>query len=348
MSLAPPRGPYIQEMTTAAFAQEAALLDAASGGDERAFRELVEPYRSRLQAHCYRMLGSLQDAEDAVQEALLRAWRGLPRFERRSSFKSWLYRIATNTCLRLIERRPKRVMPIEYGPAADPADPLDEPLLESVWIDPYPDVPEASYEERESVELAFIAALQHLPPRQRAVLIMRDVLNFSANEVAELLETSPAAVNSALQRAHKLVDDRLPEHTQQATLRTLGDERLRELVDHFVHAWERADVPAILDLLTDDATVAMPPRPTWFRGKQAIGAFFADVPLAPGARWRLVPTWANGQPAFGNYGWHADRDRWVLHAIDVLTISDSGIADITAFLDPELVRRFGLPLELEP
>jgi RNA polymerase sigma-70 factor, ECF subfamily len=335
-------------MTSASIANELALLDSASGGDERAFRELVEPYRLRLHAHCYRMLGSLHDAEDAVQEALLRAWRGLPRFERRSSFKSWLYRIATNTCLRLIERRPKRVMPIEYGPPAEPGDALDEPLLESVWIDPYPDAPEASYEERESVELAFIAALQHLPPRQRAVLITRDVLNFSANEVAELLETSPAAVNSALQRAHKLVEERLPEHSQQATLRMLGDERLREIVDGYMDAWERADVPAIVDLLTDDSTIAMPPHPTWFRGKQAVGAFLAERPLKPGSRWRLVPVRASGQPAFGNYAWHDDHGRWVLHAIDVLTLSEGGIADNTAFLDPQMLRRFGIPLELDP
>jgi RNA polymerase sigma-70 factor (ECF subfamily) len=294
------------------------------------------------------MLGSLQDAEDAVQEALLRAWRGLPRFERRSSFKSWLYRIATNTCLRLIERRPKRVLPIEYGPAAVPGEPLDEPLLESVWIDPYPHAPEASYEERESVELAFIAALQHLPPRQRAVLILRDVLNFSANEAAELLETSPAAINSALQRAHKLVNEKLPEQSQQATLRTLGDERLRDVVNDYMAAWERADVPAIVDLLTDDATITMPPRPTWFRGKDAIRAFLAEFPLRPGRRWRLVPVIASGQPAFGNYSWHADRDRWVLHAIDVLTLSERGIEDTTAFLDPDLLRLFGLPLEIEP
>jgi RNA polymerase sigma-70 factor, ECF subfamily len=334
-------------MTSPAIAQELALLDAASGGDERAFRELVEPYRSRLHAHCYRMLGSLQDAEDAVQEALLRAWRGLSGFQRRSSFKSWLYRIATNTCLRLIERRPKRVLPIEFGPAAEPGEPLEEPLLESVWIDPYPSAPDLSYEEREGVELAFIAALQHLPPRQRAVLIMRDVLNFSANEVAELLETSPAAVNSALQRAHKLVDERLPEQSQQATLRSLGDERIRGLVDGYMAAWERADVPAIVDLLTDDATITMPPRPTWFRGKEDIRAFLSER-IVPGSRWRLVPAHASGQLAFGNYGWDDERDRWVLHLINVLTLSERGIEDTTAFLDAGVLRLFGLPLELEP
>jgi RNA polymerase sigma-70 factor (ECF subfamily) len=333
-------------MTAPAIAQELVLLDAASGGDERAFRELVEPYRSRLHAHCYRMLGSLQDAEDAVQEALLRAWRGLSGFQRRSSFKSWLYRIATNTCLRLIERRPKRVLPIEFGPAAEPGEPLEEPLLESVWIDPYPSAPDLSYEEREGVELAFIAALQHLPARQRAVLIMRDVLNFSAGEVAELLETSPAAVNSALQRAHKLVDERLPEQSQQATLRSLGDERIRELVDGYMAAWERADVAAIVDLLTDDATITMPPRPTWLRGKRDIAAFLSER-IVPGSRWRLVPALASGQLAFGNYGWDSQRDRWVLHLINVLTLSERGIEDTTAFLDAGVLRRFGLPLELK-
>jgi RNA polymerase sigma-70 factor (ECF subfamily) len=205
------------------------LLASARGGDEAAFGRLVEPYRGALHAHCYRMLGSYQDAEDALQETLLSAWRGLPRFEQRSSLKSWLYKIATNASLRAIERRPKRVLPIDYGPAADPHDPLTPPLVESVWVEPYPDaapqlgeteaLPDARYEQRESLELAFVAALQHLPARQRAVLILRDVLGFAAKEVAETLEMRPAAVDSALQRAHKTVEERLPERSQQATLR---------------------------------------------------------------------------------------------------------------------------------
>src|SRR5438477_7120012 len=200
--------------------QERGLLVAAREGDEGAFGRLVEPHRSELHAHCYRMLGSLHDAEDALQEALLRAWRGLPRFEGRSSLRSWLYTIATNTCLSAIERRPKRVLPIDYGPAADPHDGPAEPVTESLWLEPYPDErlgleggllgPDARYEQREGIELAFAAALQHLPPRQRAVLILRDVLGFSARETAEALETTPVSVDSALQRAHKAVDARVP------------------------------------------------------------------------------------------------------------------------------------------
>src|SRR3954452_16033680 len=210
------------------------LLAAAQGGDEGAFERLVGPFRGELHAHCYRMLGSLHDAEDALQDAMLRAWRGLDRFEGRSSLRSWLYTIATNTCLNAIARRPKRVLPVDYGPAADPHDAPGGPVVESVWVEPYPDeklgvedgyaAPEARYEQRESVELAFIVALQHLPAKQRAVLILREVLGFSAQEVADTLETTTASVNSALQRARAAAEEKLPEQSQQATLRALGDE----------------------------------------------------------------------------------------------------------------------------
>ncbi len=226
--------------------RERELLEAARSGDEDAYRRLVEPHRPELLAHCYRMLGSVHDAEDALQDALLRAWRGLPGFEARSSLRSWLYRIATNACLDVIARRPKRVLPVDYAPPRDPHDGPLAPLAESVWIDPYPDealgledgyaAPEASYEQRESIELAFIAALQHLPANQRATLILREVLGFSAREVAETLETTVASVNSALQRARKAVDERLPEQSQQATLRSLGDEGVREVVKGYVDA----------------------------------------------------------------------------------------------------------------
>jgi RNA polymerase sigma-70 factor, ECF subfamily len=334
------------------------LLDGARHGDEGAFSQLIGLHRAALHAHCYRMLGSLQDAEDALQETLLNAWRALPRFEGRSSLKSWLYRIATNACLKAIERRPRRVLPIDYGPAADPHDPLAQPIVESVWLEPYPDTsieladglasPHARYEQREAVELAFVAALQHIPAKQRAVLILRDVLGFSAREAAETLEMTPAAVDTALQRAHKTVDERLPAQSQQATLQAVGDERLRELVDGFVDAWERADVNSVVAMLAHDATITMPPRPTWYRGRDAVETFLRSAALAPGTGWRLRPLSANGQLAFGEYRWSETNRHFVAEAVTVLTLVGTLIADITAFRAPELFAHFGLPKRLEP
>jgi RNA polymerase sigma-70 factor (ECF subfamily) len=336
---------------------ESQLLEAARAGDEGAFARLVEAHRRGLHAHCYRMLGSVPDAEDALQEALLSAWRGLPRFEGRSSLRSWLYAVATNACLRALERRPKRVLPIDYAPAADPGDGLGDPLVESVWVQPYPDEalgleeglagPEARYERRESVELAFIAALQHLPARQRAVLVLRDVLGFSAREVAEALETTPTGIDSALQRAHRAVDERLPERSQQAVLRSLGDERLRETVEGFVDAWERADVDAVVAMLTSDGAMTMPPLPTWYRGREAVTAFLEGVALRREQRWRLLPVRANGQPAVAKYLWDGARGAFAPHSISVLTLDETAIAEVTTFLDPHLVPRFGLPDEIE-
>jgi RNA polymerase sigma-70 factor, ECF subfamily len=324
------------------------LLVAARAGDEDAFGRLVSPYRRELHAHCYRMLGSVPDAEDALQDALLGAWRGLSSFEGRSSLRSWLYTITTNACLKTIARRPKRVLPIDYGPPADPHDRPGEPLTEATWIDPYPDdaTPEARYEQRESIELAFIAALQHLPARQRAVLILRDVLGFSARETADVLDTTPVSVDSALQRAHKAVDERLPAQSQQAALRSLADEKLRSIVDRFMEAWERADVDAVAAMLAHDATFAMPPMPTWFRGRDAIAAFLARAPLADGRRWRVVPTRANGQLAFGHYLWSADSEAFVAHSISVLALRGEEIADLTCFRDADAFARFGLPATL--
>jgi RNA polymerase sigma-70 factor (ECF subfamily) len=318
--------------------------------DETAYLRLVESHRRELHAHCYRMLGSVQDAEDALQEALLRAWRGLPKFEGRSSLRSWLYRIATNACLTAIERRPQRTLPIERGPAVDPASEIGPPLLETVWVEPYPDegledfaAPEARYDARESVELAFIAALQHLPATQRAVLILREVLGFSAREVAETLDTTPASVNSALQRARAAVEERTPARSQQATLRALGDDRVRELVESYVDAWERGDVEAVVAMLAQDATFSMPPQAEWFHGREAIAAFLPRGPLA--MRRRFLPARANAQPAFGTYRWVADEERFVANAIHVLTLRGSTIADVTCFLTPAVFPAFGLAAE---
>jgi RNA polymerase sigma-70 factor (ECF subfamily) len=321
---------------------ETDLIAAARRGDEAAFERLIEPYRRELLAHCYRMLGSIHDAEDAFQEALLRAWRGLAKFEARSSLRSWLYRIATNSSLRLIERRPARVLPIDHGPPGDPHGDIPPPLIESTWIEPFPDEG-LRYEERESVELAFTAALQHLPPLQRAALILTDVLGYAPGEVAETLEQSPASIYSALQRARKAAEEKMPELSQQETLRTLGDDTVRETVERFAAAWERADVDAIRDMLTEDAVLTMPPWALWFRGREDVAAFIARRPLRPGRRWRMVPMSVNGQPAFAGYA-TTDDPSYEFTDILVLTFARDGrVTDLTAFRDKTLFEQFGLP-----
>jgi RNA polymerase sigma-70 factor (ECF subfamily) len=330
------------ESTTSTF-RERELLEAARGGNERAFEDLIARHRTELHAHCYRMLGSVHDAEDALQDALVRAWRALPRFEGRSSLRSWLYKIATNTCLDVIARRPKRVLPIDYGPPADPHGGPGEPMVESVWVEPYPDeklgledgfaAPDARYELRESVELAFIAALQHLPATQRAVLILREVLGFSAREAAETLDTTTASVNSALQRARATVDEKLPEQSQQATLRSLGDEGVREVVEKYVNAWERGDVEAVVAMLTEDAAFAMPPLRTWFHGHEALRIFLAGWPLSGAWRWRHVAAHANGQPALAFYSWDEESQAYLPFALNVLTLRGDRISDVTAFVN---------------
>jgi RNA polymerase sigma-70 factor (ECF subfamily) len=337
--------------------QERELLETACGGDEDAYRRLVEPHRSELHAHCYRMLGSVHDAEDALQDALLRAWRGLPKFEARSSLRSWLYRIATNACLDAIGKRPKRVLPVDYGPPRDPHDGPLIPLADSVWVEPYPDeelglddgyaAPEARYEQREAVELAFIAALQHLPPNQRAALILREVLGFSAREVAEILDTTTASVNSALQRARKATEERLPERSQQATLRSLGDEGMREVVQGYVDAWDRGDIQAVVEMLSEDACFSMPPAPSWHRGTEALIGFLGVGPLSGAWRWRHVLVHANGQPTLAFYCWDEGREAYLAFALNVLTIRDGRISDVTAFIarstepsDPEAYKRW--------
>jgi RNA polymerase sigma-70 factor, ECF subfamily len=345
-------------MSTKTDPREKELLEAARGGDEAAFGQIVESYRGELHAHCYRMLGSLHDAEDALQEAMLRAWRGLPRFEGRSSLRSWLYTIATNTCLNLIARRPKRVLPIDYGPASDPHDGLGLPPLEETWVEPYPDeglgledgyaAPEARYELRESVELAFVAALQNLPANQRAVLILREVLGFSANETAESLETSVASVNSALQRARKTVDERLPEQSQQETLRTLGDDGIREVVEGYMDAMGRGDVDKMVSMLAEDAVWSMPPLAAWFTGDK-LRDFMLGGPLSGDWRWRHVPARANGQVAVGSYAWYEPDQTYRPFALDVMTLApDKQIKAITSFITRSTLGRDELFYERYP
>jgi RNA polymerase sigma-70 factor (ECF subfamily) len=290
------------------------------------FAEAVEPYRRELHAHCYRLLGSVHDADDALQEALLGAWKGFERFEGRSSLRTWLYTIATHASLRLIDARRR----LPGGAAGDPRAPLGEPLAEALWIEPYPDELER-YEEREGVELAYIAALQLLAPNQRAVLLLRDGLGFSASETAAILGTSVAAANSALQRARAKLDRERP--SQQATLRALGDDRVRALVTRFADAWERADIDAIVALLREDASFSMPPLEAWFRGREDIAAFIVTARIFRNP-WRFEPTTASGQPALLGYR------RGELGVLMVLTFEEAEIADITAFLGARVLERF--------
>ena len=297
--------------------------------------------------------GSTGDPATLADQVNKLKQRGLPRFEGRSSVRSWLHKIATNACLRAIERRPRRVLPVDYGPAADPHDGLAEPVTEVVWLEPYPDErlgpgsglasPEARYEQREGVELAFIAALQHLPARQRAVLILRDVLGFSARETAAALDTTPVSVDSALQRAHKTVDERLPEQSQQATLRSLGDGALRQIVQRYVTAWERNDVDMVVAMLAEDGKLAMPPLPAWYRGREQVASFLSGAVLAGATRWRLIPARANGQLAFGAYAWDDKTQTFMPRAVDVLTLRGAQIQEITAFLTPDAFPSFDLP-----
>ncbi|MET0694031.1 MAG: RNA polymerase subunit sigma-70 [Propionibacteriaceae bacterium] len=329
-------------------------LTAARSGDPAAFELLVSGYRNELYAHCYRMLGSIQDAEDAFQDSLLGAWRGLPTFEARSSVRTWLYRITTHACLRLLERRPTRLLSTDYGPPRRGGDDLGRPVLGPVWLEPLPDEipdgevagtdPAAHYLRREGVELAFAAALQQLPGNQRAVLILRDVLAFSAVETAELLDTSVASVTSALQRARRSIAGRVPPTTQREELDSLGADGRRDLVNALVSAWERADIPALIELLTADATFTMPPLPAWFDGRDAIAEFMAERLFA--TPWRLLPILANQQLAFGCYQGNALGDHFRLGAVNVLSLRSGRVSWIAAFVDPAVVASFGLPQEL--
>jgi RNA polymerase sigma-70 factor, ECF subfamily len=326
-------------------------LARARAGDEDAFQELTDPYRRELQLHIYRIVGSLHDAEDLVQETLLAAWRGLERFEERASIRAWLYRIATNRsldALRASRRRPEEQRMI---PMPDPTR-FNEP----VWLEPYPDVlldgiaddapgPEARYEAKEAIALAFIVGLQHLVPQQRAVLVLRDVLGFRAAEVAEMLDTSEASVNSLLRRARAAFETRLPAAGRERA--PLPDSKLeREIVGRFAEAVEIGDVDAMVALLTDDAWLTMPPLPQAYQGRDVIGAFLGGREQRRGTPLRVVPTRANGQPAFGCYLPAPETDIARGYGLFVLTLEGDAISAITWFADGSVLGRFGLPRTL--
>ena len=325
------------------------LLDAARGGSEDAFGRIVEDHRAGLHAHCYRMLGTLHDAEDALQEALLRAWRGLPQFAGRSSVRTWLYRIATNACLTALDSRNRRPLPTGLGgPASDPSDPLEQ--AEILWLEPVPDAlvggdpndPATVVTARSTVRLALVAALQHLPPRQRATLVLREVMQVPAAEVAEMLGTTVAAVNSSLQRARAQLD---AMDVSEDDVVEPDDPAQRALLDHYVRALEAKDVGRIVEAFTADAVWEMPPFTSWYRGAEAIGRLVGEhCPAAPGDLLSL-PTRANGgQPAFAVY--LRGRDGWEPFQLQVLTVSDGRISHVAAFFDTTLFGIFGLPARL--
>ncbi|MFC4856854.1 sigma-70 family RNA polymerase sigma factor [Actinophytocola glycyrrhizae] len=328
------------------------LLSLAGSGDGEAFRALVEPHRRELHVHCYRLLGSVQDAEDLVQETLLAAWRGLGGYERRASVRTWLYRIATNRCLNALRAGARR--PHENA-VHRPEVPMPEPShhrAEPIWLEPYPDVllegiaeqvpgPAARYEVRESVSLAFLTALQQLPPRQRAVLVLRDVLGFRAVEVADILGTTENAVTSALRRARGALG-----RASREDVPLPDSPRERRIVADFARAFEAGDVGAVVAMLTGDAWLTMPPLPLEYQGPVAVGHFLATVVWRGGRRHVLIPTRANGQPAFGCY--LSDPRTPILHAhgVLVLTLTGERIAALTRFHDNALLPAFGLPRSL--
>ena len=321
-------------MTSAAAETDRGLVEAARRGDGDAFRAITEPHRRALHVHCYRMLGSVHDADDAVQETMLRAWRRLDTYAGRASVRAWLYGIATNACLDALRRRPRRVLPPAVAGPADP-EAVPAPPLELAWLEPYPDHdPHAALEEREDIRLAFVAAVQHLPPRQRAALLLRDVLGWSAKEVAELLGATVASVNAALARARASLRN-LPPDERPAT------DVEAAVVARYVDAWEAKDVAELAALLSDDVRLAMPPTPSWYAGRDSVAAFLRAT-FARFPDLRLVPTRANGATALAVY--NAGEPL----AIKSLELGPAGIREITGFADPSLFPLFGLAQRLPP
>jgi RNA polymerase sigma-70 factor (TIGR02960 family) len=341
-------------MTSPQVQCEQDLLGGARSGDQHAFESLVSRHRRRIFVHCYRMLGSPHDADDALQETLLAAWRGLATYDGRGSFAAWLNRIGTNVCLRLISKRPRRHLSPDYGPAFQSTADLGKLIPGKVWVEPCPDqdlFDEGSDEgdpfhhlaRRQTVSLAFVAALQHLPGTQRAVLLLRDVLEFSAVETAGLLDLSVPAVTSALQRARTTLRQRLPPDPNRAEPRHTSDERRDHLLNAFVSAWERKDIDALVNLLAEDARFTMPPLPAWFDGRDRVAMFFRERVFA--TDWRLLPMRANGQAGFACYLRPEGAQLFQMGAILLPQVRGDRIERLNSFLDPALHRRFGLPQE---
>jgi RNA polymerase sigma-70 factor (ECF subfamily) len=329
-------------------------------GDPAEFTSLIEPYLRELHLHCYRLLGSLHEAEDMVQETMLRAWQYYDTFKGEASLRSWLYRIATNACLDALKKRSPRVLPPAASPEADPLQPLASAWAESTWLEPYPDSwlaeatedPATRYSRRESVSLAFLTVLQLLPPRQRAVLILSDVLDWRASEIASLLSISVSAVNSALHRARTTMAKQYHTDERERGKGLAVDARTQVLLDRYLHAWDSKDVDGLVALMKEDAPFTMPPSPSWYRGRAAIRILLSTQAFAPEAQnqWCFFPTKANGCPAFAVY--HATGLGGIFRAfgMQVVTMDDcaSGllISDVTTFLDPSLLPFFGFPPEL--
>jgi RNA polymerase sigma-70 factor (TIGR02960 family) len=299
--------------------------------DAETFTALVTPLQSELHAHCYRMLGSVHDADDALQETLVRGWRAADRVDDVAGLRPWLFRIATNRCLTMLTGRARRELPAG---------------TDAAWLEPYADDrlgPEARTLARESIELAFVVALQRLSARQRAVLLLRDVLGFSSREVAGQLGSSVGAVDSAMQRARRALDQAVPGPSQQATLDQLGERAVHDLARRYIAAWETGDVEAIVGMLTDDARYSMPPLPLLYTGRDAIRRFLLDGPL--GLRWRFLPAAANGQLAFGTYRWDDGVSAYLPGGLDLLRLRPDGVAEVVSFLEADLTG-FGLPPRL--
>lgn len=332
----------------------------ATPGDSSEFTSLIEPYRRELHLHCYRLLGSLYDAEDLVQETMLRAWQHFDTFRGESSLRTWLYRIATNACLDALKKRSPRALPPAIAPEADPLQPLAPPWAESAWLEPYPDSwlaeatedPAVRYSRRESVSLAFLTVLQLLPPRQRAILILSDVLDWRASEIASLLSLSVSAINSALHRARVTMAKQYHTYEREQGAGQEGDTTTKALLERYLRAWDTQDVDGLVALMKEDATFTMPPSPSWYRGRAAIRTLLTIMAFTPEAQnqWRFMPTEANGCPAYAVYhavGLNSTFRAFGIQIIDLeKNISDLLIADVTTFLSPALFSHFGFPSKL--